>query len=227
MVVGGGFRSQGWQEMALSNRYARILAAGGAAVLAATLTAAPAMAAITWTIQPGGAITATSGRLALKDTTIGTVISCASSTASGTLRSGSGLSGSDAGSLSAVSFVHCTAPGGPNDTLQPGGLPWHVNFSSYNAATGVARGTIGKIHIALSQTASCTALIDGTSATARDGRATFRYTDSTGRITVLTTGSNLHIYDVSQGCLGQYDSGDSAALSISYTVSPKQDITSP
>ena len=211
----------------MRNRHARILAAGCAAALAATLGAVPALAATTWTIHPGGAITATSGRIGLKDTKTGTVISCASSTAGGTLRSGSGLPGADAGSLSAVSFIHCTAPGGPNDTLQPGGLPWHVNFSSYNAAKGVARGTIGKIHIALSQTAGCTAMIDGTSATARDGRVTFKYTDSTGRLTVLTTGSNLHIYDVSQGCLGQYDSGDPATLSATYTVSPKQAITSP
>ena len=29
----------------------------------------------------------------------------------------------------------------------------------------------------------------------------FRYTDSTGQLTVLATGGNLHIYDVSSGCL--------------------------
>jgi hypothetical protein len=211
----------------MSNRYARILAAGGAAVLAAALAAAPALATITWTIQPGGAMTAASGTVAVKDTKTGTVITCVSSTGSGTLRSGSGLSGADAGSLSAVSFVHCSAPGGPNDFLQAGGLPWHVNLSSYNAATGVVRGTIGKIHIALSQTASCTAMIDGTSVTARDGRVTFRYTDSTGRLTVLTTGSNLHIYDVSQGCLGVFKDGDPITLSTTYAVSPEQAISRP
>ena len=91
----------------------------------------------------------------------------------------------------------------------------------------MARGTISQIHIAPSQTAGCTAMIDGTSATARDGRVTFKYTDSTGRLTVLTTGSNLHIYDVSQGCLGQSTTGDPATLSATYTVSPKQAITSP
>jgi hypothetical protein len=220
----------GWQrpkETAMSSRYARILAAGGAAVLAATLTAAPALAAITWTIQPGGAITATSGRITLKDTTIGTVISCASSTASGTLRSGSGLSGSDAGSLSAVSFVHCTAPGGPNDTLQPGGLPWHVNFALYNAANGVLRGTISHLQIITGSAVGCTFVIDGTGATADDGQVTFRYSDSTGQLTVLATGGNLHFWNVSDGCLGLFDSGDPATLSLTFTVSPKQAITSP
>ena len=97
----------------MSNRYARILAAGGAAVLAATLAAAPALAATTWTIQPGGAITATSGTVTVKDTRTVRVLVCRSATASGTLKRGSGLPGSRAGSLSAVGFTACGGPGGP------------------------------------------------------------------------------------------------------------------
>ncbi len=211
----------------MSNRYAHVLAAGSAAVLLAALGVPAALAAGTWTIRPGGGIQATSSGRVITDTKTGAVISCASSTASGTLKSGSGLPGAHAGSLSAVSFVHCTAPGGPNDLLQPGGLPWRVNFSSYNAAKGAVRGTISHIHISVSQTASCTAMIDGMSATAEDGRVAFRYTDSTGRLTVLATGSNLHFYDVSPGCLGEFDSGDPATLSSTHAMTPKQAITSP
>ncbi len=130
-----------------------------------------------------------------------------SSTASGTLKSGSGLPGSQAGSLSAVSFVHCSGAGGPNFALHPAGLPWHVNFSSYNAAKGVARGTIS--HIRIPESASgCSFLIDGTSATGSDGEVMFRYSDSTGQLTVLATGGNLHFYDVSDGCLGLFNDGD-------------------
>ena len=70
-------------------------------------------------------------------------------------------------------------------------------------------------------------MIDGTSAAVSDGTATFRYTDSTGRLRVLTTGGNLHIYDVSEGCLGLWNDGDTATLSTTYAVSPKQAITSP
>ena len=52
--------------------------------------------------------------------------------------SGSGLPGSHAGSLSAVGFTTCTGPGGCHQfTLRATDLPWHVNLSSYNAATGV------------------------------------------------------------------------------------------
>jgi hypothetical protein len=106
----------------MSNRYARILAAGGAAVLAITLGVPAALAASTWTIQPGGGVQATSGRFTANDTTTRTALSCASSTASGTLRSGSALSGADAASLSAVSFFSCGGPG-LKFPLHPAALP--------------------------------------------------------------------------------------------------------
>ncbi len=207
----------------MSNRYARILVGGCAAVLTATLAATPALAATTWTIQPGGAITAASGDAVVKDTTTGTVLTCTSATASGMLKSGSGLPGSRAGALSAVGFT-CTVH--PSDAkLQAADLPWHVNLSSYNAATGVLRGTVSHIRLTLSVD-GCTAVIDGTSAAASDGKVAFRYADGTGRLRVLATGGNLHYYDVS-GCLGLVNSGDPVTLSATYTVTPKQAITSP
>jgi hypothetical protein len=212
----------------MSNRYARILAAGGAAVLVAGLGVTTAWAAATtktWTIQPGGAIKAASTQFTFTDATTGTVTVCRSSAASGTLKSGSGLPGSHAGSLSAVSILTCSGAAGPRYTLQAGGLPWRVNFSSYNAGKGVAEGTVSHLHIAVNGT-GCTARIDGTGAAADDGQVTFKYTDSTGQLKVLTTGGNLHFYDVA-GCLGIFDNGNPATLSATYTVTPKQAITSP
>ncbi len=209
----------------MSNPYARILAAGGAAVLAVTLGVPAALAAGTWTVQPGGGVQATSGLVNIRDTMTGTLLTCVRSTASGTVKSGSGLPGSHAGSLSAVRFPICNAGPVPM-TVQAGGLPWHVNLSSYNAATGVARGTIGHVRLTTSGS-GCTTVIDGTSATADDGRVVFRYTDSTGQLKLLTTSSNLHYYDVSKGCLGIVNDRDPAALSATYTVTPKQSITSP
>ncbi len=212
----------------MSNRYARLLAAGCAAVLVATLAAAPALAATTWTIQPGGAITAmSSGKVALKDTTTRTVLMCLSATASGTLKHGSGLPGSRAGSLSAVGFTTCTGPGVSDIivTLRATDLPWHVNLSSYNAATGVVTGTVSHIQI-IASWAGCTAVIDGTSGTASDGKVRFTYTDATGQLTLLATGSTLHFYNVT-GCLGLVNTGDRATLGATFTVSPKQAITSP
>ena len=218
----------------MSNRCARILAAGGTAVLVAALGVPAALAAATaktWTVQPGGAITATSsGQFTLIDTTTGTVDRCPSATASGTLKHGSGLPGSRVGSLSAVGFTTCTNPGIRDSDiklpLQATDLPWHVNLSSYNTATGVVTGTVSHIQI-MSPGNGCEFVIDGTSGTASDGRVRFQYADSTGRLTVLTTGSNLHIYDVSQGCLGVFKDGDPITLSTTYAVSPEQAITRP
>jgi hypothetical protein len=219
------------KETAMSNRCARILAAGGAAVLVAALGVPAALAATAWTIQPGGGVQAmSSGPFLFTDSKTGTVTECISSTASGTLKSGSGLPGAHVGALSAVSFANCLGPGVPavliHVPLQAAGLPWHVNFSSYNAAKGVARGTISHIRI-LGSSNGCSFVIDGTSAAVSDGTVTFRYTDSTGRLRVLTTGGNLHVYDVSEGCLGLWNDGDTATLSTTYAVSPKQAITSP
>jgi hypothetical protein len=211
----------------MSNRYA-ILAAGCAAVLAATLGIPAAFAAAgTWTIQPGGGIQATpsSGQFILTDTTTREMFRCEHSTASGTLKSGSGLPGSQAGSLPAVSLSACNLHPMPF-TLQARGLPWHVNLSSYNPADGAARGTLSHLQITGSGS-GCAFVIDGSSATARNGRVAFRYTDSTGQFKVPATGGNLHFYDVSAGCLGLINDGDTASLSITYTVTPKQAITSP
>jgi hypothetical protein len=218
----------------MSNRYARILAAGSAAALVAALgapTALAATAAKTWTIQPGGAVHAKPGKLVLKDTATGTVITCVALTGfpsivRGRLKSGSGLPGSQAGSLRTASFGRCTGPDGPVFTAQAGGMPWPVNLSFYNAARGVVRGTIRHLHLTLGGQ-GCDAMIDGTGATADDGQVAFRYTDSTGQLTVLTSGGNLHIYDVSSGCLGLVNDGDPATLNVTYTVTPEQAITSP
>jgi hypothetical protein len=72
----------------------------------------------------------------------------------------------------------------------------------------------------------CTAVIDGTSGTASDGTVKLRYTNSTGRLRLLTTGGNLHFYNV-RGCAGLVNTGDPATISARFTVSPKQAITSP
>jgi len=101
-----------------------------------------------------------------------------------------------------------------------------VNFSSYNAAKGAARGRIGHLHLTFSG-AGCTAVIDGTSATADDGQVAFRYTDSTSQLKVLTTFGNLHFCNVSAGCLGLINSGDTVTLTVICTVTPTQVITSP
>ncbi|HET7246037.1 MAG TPA: hypothetical protein VFJ07_14495 [Streptosporangiaceae bacterium] len=212
-------------------RYARPLIAGSAAVLAATLGATAAFAATTWTIKPGGGITATGMKVVSTDTKTRSNWTCQSVTVTGKLKSGSGLSGSGAGSVSAVTFNTCTNPLGrtpPNPQrvtfkITATDLPWHINFGSFS--TGVATGSISHVQMQL-QGPGCTAVLGGTSATATDGHVRFRYTNSTGRLNILTTGGNLHFYNV-MGCAGLWNNNDPLTVSGTFPLSPKQVITSP
>jgi hypothetical protein len=213
-------------------RCVRFLFAGCAAALTAALTVTTAFAVTTWTIKPGAAITAKSATATFNDTKTGNLFTCTSLSASGTLKTGSGLAGSHAGSISAVGFGWCTSPLGRYRaprvnivwTVRAAGLPWHLNLASYDR--GVVRGTISHIEIKVSLVVNCSAVIDGTSGTATDGIVKFRYTNSSGQLTVLATGGNLHAYNVS-GCFGLVNNGDPVMISATFALSPKQTITSP
>jgi hypothetical protein len=205
-------------------RSSRILLTA-AATLAAGLSAGAALAATTWTVTPGGLVTASAGTTSLKDTTTGTAITCTSSRLGGILKSGSGLPGAAIGSISAVSFSRCTGPGGLAFTLTATDLPWLLNVNSFNSGTGVASGTISHIQIHLSAS-GCTAVIDGTSASASDGVARIAYGDGTGKLKARASFGGLHFYDVT-GCAGLFASGDGAALSATWALTPRQTITSP
>jgi hypothetical protein len=209
--------------MAILKRTYGILFAGAATAAVIGLSAAPAFAATTWTVSPGGAITAKSGKTVLTDTTTGNALTCKSSSTSATLKSGSGLAGAGLGSITAVTFKTCTGPLGLTFTVTTNGLPWKLNAKSYNSSTGVTTGTITGIDATLSGP-SCSATVDGTAAGADNGMVKATYTNSTGKLKILTTGGNLHIYNVS-GCAGLIATGDATTFSATYTVSPKQTIT--
>jgi hypothetical protein len=197
---------------------AGVLGFGASSALAASNTGVAA----TWTVKPGGAITAKAGTTTLKDTNTGSVLTCASSSGKGTVKSGSGLSGTGIGSITALSFSTCKGPLGLTFTVKTTHFPWHLNAVSFSG--GVTTGTITGIHATLTGP-SCSAVVDGTGATANNGKVTAKYSNSTGKL--ATTGAgNLHIYNVS-GCAGLINSGDGSSFMGSYTISPKQTITSP
>jgi hypothetical protein len=206
-------------------RYGPRLAAVAAAVLVVMLGMTTARGAATWTVRPGGPASMKSGRFTLTDTTTGSALTCQSSAVSGTLKGGSGLPGGGIGSMTTVSFTHCSTPLGPGFTLQARDLPWHLNFSSYSAATGVAAGSLSHVRIKL-LFPDCDAVIDGTSGSASNGIANVGYTNSTGVLQARTTGGNLHFYNV-RGCAGTIRTGDSATITAKFSVSPRQVITSP
>ena len=202
-------------------------ARGLVVVLAVALTAiagvTSAFAATTWTVRPGGTISLTSGRFSVKDTTTGSVLTCSSSSAGGTLKSGSGHAGGGIGSVTTLAGKSCAQVG--SFTVAGGDLPWRLSLTSYDAATHTVTGNIGGAHLDISGS-GCKATVDGTRGTAGDGVVRFTYADGTAKLKLLTTGGNLHIYDVT-GCFGLLVSGDPATVSGTFSVSPKQVITSP
>ena len=197
--------------------------AGMLALSASSATAATDTGvAATWTVKPGGAITAKAGVTTLKDTNTGSVLTCKTSSGKGTAKKGSGLSGTGIASITALSFNSCTGPLGLTFTVKTAHFPWHLNAKTFSG--GVTTGSITGIHATLSGP-SCSAVVDGTSATANNGMVTAKYSNSTGKLTTTGAG-NLHVYNVS-GCAGLINSGDGSSFNGSYAISPKQTITSP
>jgi len=204
----------------------KVLLSGGVAALALGVGATTAMAvtATTYTVKPGGAVTGKAGATTLKDTKTGTVLKCASSATKATLKKGSGLSGSGLGSITSVTFTSCKGPGGLAFTAKTSASsahPWKLNASSFKS--GVTHGSITGITASISGS-GCTATVAGTTASSK-GTTTGTYTNSTHILKV--SGGNLHVFNVSAGCLGLINTGDPSTFTGSYTISPGQTITSP
>lgn len=197
---------------------------GGAAALTLALPATSSLAATakTWQVSPGGSITMTSTVVRLKDTSTGKSLHCTSSSGAGTLKSGSGLSGTGIGSIKSVSYSTCSGPKTVALTMTAAGLPWTLNATGYNSTTGRAHFTISGIKLTVSGT-GCKATVAGASATAA-GDVKANYLNSTGVFTITAAKGNLHVYAVT-GCTGLFNTGDPVTLRSVYTVSPKQTIT--
>jgi hypothetical protein len=194
-----------------------------AAVGLGTTTALASNIAATWSVSPGGSFSF-SGSGQVKDAATNTVAKCSSIKMSGTLKKGSGLSGSKIGTITTASFTGCTIAT-ITVTVATNGLPWHMNATSFNSTTGVTTGNISGIDLAASAP-GCTASLDGTAANADNGKTKITYTNSTGKIKLLGSGGNLHSWGVT-GCFGLINNGDVQQASGSGSVTPKQTITSP
>ena len=221
----------------MRKRISTILFAGGAAALAIGLgtTSSFATTATTWTVKPGGSFTAKTAKTVLTDKNTGAVLTCVStsttsaSTTAGSLKSGSGLT-SPIGHLTSVKFNNCTGPAGLTFTVTTTASstkPWPVNATKYDSSTGLTHGNIAHIHAVLKGTnSSCTATVDGTGATANNGKVTITHLNSKPAKLKVTGGGNLHAYNVS-GCLGALNSGDATSFTATYTLNKGQTITSP
>ncbi len=208
----------------MSKRLARRVLTGTAAALAALLGTTAAMAATTWTVRPGGAVTANFGSVTVRDANTGFVVTCPS-TLKATLKSGTGLPGAGIGSVSSFTFGTCTGPLGFTYTLKLSHLPATLNATSYESSTGTTTAEITGMHGTFVGT-SCSYVLDGTGASQDNGTIAVTYVNGTGKLQLLASG-NLHVYELQGGCFGLVNSGDHLTLSATGTATPAQTITSP
>jgi len=187
------------------------------------LAAAPAFAASTWTVKPGGAVTGTAGKTTVTDATKKLSVTCTSSTIKASLRSGKGLPGAGLGTVSSMAFNNCA--GGALSVTITGTMP--LNGVSFSA--GVSSMTITKIHgtITVSAVPGCSATIDGTGATAKNGMVKAKFSNTANTLTVSAAGGNLHIYNPSSACGTTISNKDAVNFAGAYKFNTKQTITSP
>lgn len=194
----------------------RIALTTAAALVTVVLGAGLAAAATTWTITPGGRFAAHAGTTKLEDTTDGNSLVCTGSELSGTFKPGSGLNGTDIGSVTGGGkFIGCTDPFPLGYTVTLRGLPWHISVASDHG--GVVRGTVSHIEIAVSLPA-CNFTISGS--------VPIAYSDSAHTLTLLASGAKM-LFSKVRGCANLVHNGDAAAYTASYAVNPAQAITSP
>src|SRR5438477_12536164 len=108
LICRGRRKDQQGGLMAILKRTLTLLAMGGATAAVIGLSTAPAFSATTFTVKPGGAITAKAGKTTLKDKNTGSTLSCASSSGKGSVKSGKGLSGNGIGKITSLGFSNCT-----------------------------------------------------------------------------------------------------------------------
>jgi hypothetical protein len=206
---------------AILDRLGKALSTSAATAAVIGMAAAPATAA-TWTVQPGGATTAKAGKAVVTDVTASQSVTCTSSTARGSFKKGSGLPGAGIGTVTSLTLSGCSVPGVSISVTITAKMP--IKAVSFNSAKRIVTLFLTRIHGSLSAH-GCSATLDGTGATAHNGKVKATYADGTGMLHVLTTGGDLHLYDVR--CFGVINNGDSVNFTATYTLTPKQVISSP
>jgi hypothetical protein len=207
----------------MRKRISRILFTGAVGALVVGLAAASSVnRLVTWNVAPGGSITLTGGKARFADSATLWALRCQSSLGRGSLKTGHDLSGKDLGSVKTLTFMTCIGPAKTAYTITAS-LPWSVNATAYNPATGVTTMLIKGFHVTFSSTA-CSGTLDGTSAASGNGVVKARYTNSTGGLRVLAAGATLMLSHLT-GCTGLFRAGDAFTFATTFAVSKVQTIT--
>jgi hypothetical protein len=193
--------------------------AATALLIGLNATASMAAAKTTWSVSPGGVVTGTSSNFVLQDQmTQIPLAACASTNLKGTLKSGHGLKGAGLLTMS-IKFHNCQVN---NQPLSISTGTWSLRAISYRS--GVTYGTLTGIHIAVSGN-GCSFVLDGTSATARNGVVKIAYTNSTDQLKIRPYHSALHLYGECPGLARTTNLV--SIMNTTYPITPGQTITSP
>ncbi|TDD76557.1 hypothetical protein E1293_26995 [Actinomadura darangshiensis] len=213
-----------------------------ASLAVSAVIATVAAAATTWTVLPGGAVTATGTQpLTVIDMSTGGAIVCDAMTAKAVAKNGSGLQPAGVAAINGLTF---STPGNPNDwctggvgivfDVQPVGLPWQINAESYEPASGEVVGKAVGVTVKAHGSDECDVTFSG--ADGQPGWVKVRYNNETGKVWVGASpqemetdyGTNLVATGVDPDCDPTLVAlGDEISLGGEYAVDPKQLVTSP
>ncbi|WP_301176169.1 hypothetical protein [Actinomadura geliboluensis] len=218
----------------------RALTAGAVAATAAALTTMPASAdpATNFDVQNGGTIAGSNvGSIIGFGLINGSTLECTSSTASGSLPSGTARPGTGIATLSSVTFSSpgqtndwCVANGSIPTRVTALGTPWSFNADddgpgSDSGPGGTTGGRLTGVQVELyGPSVGCTATVGGPNG--NDGYIEGTYTNPSsltgndGTLSVAFGASNnLEVLTASSpGCNGLVDVGETVSLAGTYSV---------
>ena len=205
------------------------MAAVGTAVLLAVVLSVPAPSsaapsAETWTVTPGGSLTATAP-VEIRNVSRGWSITCDKATFTGSAKSGAGDETDPLIEFDQESFEGCTGPDGVGYTVtMTSGVQLEMYATSYDAAAGKTTGTLFGFQLNLVGTNRCQADIADPTGNLGTADATFANTGST----LGLDGGNMGVTFVNFACSsGFIGVGDRVVVAAPLGLNPAQTITSP
>jgi hypothetical protein len=194
---------------------AAVAAVAATAALGFSAASASATSAVTWTATPGGSFSASAANPTLS--VPNATLTCDSSAASGSLKTGSGNAGAGLGSISSLTFSGCSLAGiSFNVTVSS---PLSLNALSVGASNRVLSSVSGVKATISDPDGLCTASFAGPGG----GNATVTgYFDNATHQLVVNAGN---LQATSADCLGLINPGDAATFEAAYSTNPAQTIT--
>ncbi|QKW08142.1 hypothetical protein HUT18_18940 [Streptomyces sp. NA04227] len=193
-------------------RKAVVVAAATSAAFGLAITSTSAAPQATWTVAPGGAVTAHADNPSV--VTDSGEFKCTSADGTGSVKSGSGLSGTGIGQINSLSFAGCSAMG-INITITTSGLPYGINI------TGESPDNPDHV---LGEIANVKAHVSGFGCSADFTGTVHGYFDNT-QSALIADGTSRDLTASNASCLGIINNGDTVALKAVVKMSPGQTIT--